>query len=114
MEQWNDPEFAREWAEHNTVEAPERKQPLDLLLRTLTDFLAASDVPKRVLDLGCGHGVVAARVLAELADVSLVGVDGSPPMLELARERLAPFAGRFMLAQASFETLSPADIPGGP
>jgi tRNA (cmo5U34)-methyltransferase len=50
----------------------------------------------------------------ELPTVSLVGVDGSPPMLELARERLAPFGERFVLAQADFETITPADLRGGP
>ncbi|HEX6817455.1 MAG TPA: class I SAM-dependent methyltransferase [Ktedonobacterales bacterium] len=114
MEQWNDPEYARAWATRNAEDNPERKQPLDLLLKILRDFFAASEAPKRVLDLGCGHGVVAARALAELGEVSLVGVDGSAPMLDLARERLAPYAGRFALAQAAFETMTPADLPGAP
>jgi SAM-dependent methyltransferase len=53
-------------------------------------------------------------VLAELRDVSLVGVDGSAPMLELAREQLAPYGDRVTLARAAFETLTPADLPGSP
>jgi ubiquinone/menaquinone biosynthesis C-methylase UbiE len=114
MEQWNDPAFARSWAERNTEDNAERRQPLDLLQRIVSDHLAAGSVPARVLDLGCGHGVVAARIVHELPTVSLVGVDGSPPMLELARERLAPFGERFVLAQADFETMTPADLPGGP
>ena len=35
-------------------------------------------------------------------------------MLELARERLAPFGERFVLVRADFETMTPADLPGGP
>ena len=116
MEQWNDAAFAQEWAEENSQENAERKQSLDLLLRIVSDHLAGapSSVPRRVLDLGCGHGFIAARVLQEIADTTLVGVDGSAPMLELARERLAPYAGRFTLAQADFETMTPGDLPGGP
>jgi SAM-dependent methyltransferase len=114
MEQWNDPAFARAWAEHNTEDNPERRQALDLLLRIIADYLAAASVTRRVLDLGCGHGVIAERVLREIADVTLAGVDGSAPMLELTRERLAPYAGRFALSQADFETMTPADLPGGP
>ncbi len=113
-EQWNDAEYARAWAARNAEDTLERRQPLDLLVKMLADFFAASDVPRRVLDLGCGHGVVAARALADLRDVSLVGVDGSAPMLELARERLAPYGDRVTLAQAAFETLTPADLPGSP
>jgi SAM-dependent methyltransferase len=112
VEQWNDPEFARSWAEHNSKESPERKQSLDLLIAIVASYLAAVPVPRRVLDLGCGHGFIAERVLGEVADTTLVGVDGSPPMLALARERLAPYAGRVMLARADFETMTPGDIPG--
>lgn len=114
MEQWNDADFAHEWAAENPEENPARKQALDLLLAIVNDYLATVPVPRRVLDVGCGHGVVAARVLREIADTTVVGVDGSPPMLELAGERLAPFPGRFALARADFETMTPADLPGGP
>ncbi|HEV2404789.1 MAG TPA: class I SAM-dependent methyltransferase, partial [Ktedonobacterales bacterium] len=114
MEQWNDPTFAREWAEENTGENASRRRTLDLLMALISDYLAATDVPRRVLDVGCGHGVIAARLLRELGDVTLVGVDGSPPMLELAGKTLAPFAGRVALAQVDFETMTPGDIPGGP
>lgn len=113
-EQWNDADFARQWAERNLGDNLARKQSLDLLVTLIADYLAATDVPRRVLDLGCGHGVIAARVLDEIAETMLVGVDGSAPMLALSRERLAPYNGRFTLAQADFETMAPSDLPGGP
>jgi tRNA (cmo5U34)-methyltransferase len=114
MELWNDPAFAREWAERNTEENAERKPALDLLLTVMRDYLAVAQAPRRVLDVGCGHGVIAARVLQEIPETTLVGVDGSTAMLELARKRLAPLGDRFTLAQADFETLTPEDLPGGP
>lgn len=42
--------------------------------------------PNRVLEVGCGMGQFAERMLAEL-EVDLVAVDRSPRMVELARER---------------------------
>jgi SAM-dependent methyltransferase len=43
---------------------------------------------ERVLDLGCGDGRLAALVLdARPAATEAVGLDSSPPMLDLARER---------------------------
>ncbi len=114
MEQWNDATFAREWAARNTEENAERKPALDLLLTIIADYLAATQAPRRVLDVGCGHGVIAARMLREIPETTLVGVDGSTAMLELAHERLAPLGDRFTLAQADFETLTPSDLPGGP
>lgn len=114
MEQWNDADFARAWAEENAQETEERKQALDLLLKIVADHLASAPAPRKILDLGCGHGYIAARILEETPSTTLIGVDGSAPMLELARERLSLYAGRFALAQADFATMTPDDIPGGP
>src|SRR5258708_25637837 len=114
MEQWNDLGFARGWAGRTADDSTERRQPLDPLQRIVSDHLASGSVPARVLDLGCGHGVIAACILHELPRVALVGVDGSPPMLELACERLAPFPHRCVLAPAGFEAMNPTDLPGDP
>ena len=44
--------------------------------------------PRRVLDLGCGDGRLSELVLSARPGVEeIVGVDSSPPMIELARER---------------------------
>ena len=46
--------------------------------------------PRRVLDLGCGDGRVAALVIDARPSVEqVVAIDSSPPMLERARERFA-------------------------
>ena len=49
-----------------------------------------------VVEVGCGTGALAARLLGrELpADAELVGVDLSPRMAALARDRVAPFGAR--------------------
>jgi arsenite methyltransferase len=45
---------------------------------------------ERVLDVGCGPGFYCAELREEVGpDGSVVGVDGSPPMLELAARRCA-------------------------
>ncbi len=54
--------------------------------QVLIDLLPAA--PRRVLDLGCGDGRLAALVLENRPSVeAVVAVDCSPPMLERARER---------------------------
>jgi len=54
----------------------------------LVEFLPAT--PRRVADLGCGDGRLAALVLEHRPSVEqLVAVDRSAPMLEKARERFA-------------------------
>lgn len=83
----------------------------------LAELLPAA--PRRVLDLGCGDGRLAALVLEHRPDVEeVVAVDVSPPMLALAAERFAgdarvrvghgdlrgplPAAGRFDLVVSGF------------
>jgi tRNA (cmo5U34)-methyltransferase len=115
-EEWKSAEFARLWVEENTEQphSPLREEQLDLLIDIIRAYPHQDIVPQQVLDLGCGAGIVMARVLEALPDVRCVGLDGSPPMLEMARERLAPYDGRYELALGDFETLEPAAIPGGP
>ena len=59
---------------------------VDHVLERFPD-LARAEV--RVLDLGCGPADVTARVARRLPHATVVGVDGSAPMLALGRERLA-------------------------
>lgn len=49
-----------------------------------------------VLEVGCGTGAFAVELLHNYlpADAHYLGVDLSPTMVDLARTRLAPFAGR--------------------
>jgi ubiquinone/menaquinone biosynthesis C-methylase UbiE len=113
MEQWNEPVFARQWAEEN-IDNPGRARVISLLIKIMRDYLEATGVPRRILDVGCGHGVIAARILDELPDTTLVGVDGSSPMLAMAQERLSSYGSRALLRQADFETMTSADLAGGP
>jgi len=56
--------------------------------RMLVDVLPAE--PRRVLDLGCGDGRLAALVLANRPSVvDALGLDCSAPMLERAKDRFA-------------------------
>jgi tRNA (cmo5U34)-methyltransferase len=113
MEQWNEPTFARQWAEEN-IDNPDRARVISLLIKIMKDYLEAIDVPHRILDVGCGHGVIAARILDELPDMTLVGVDGSSPMLAMAQERLSSYGSRALLRQADFESMTSGDLAGGP
>ena len=114
MQQWHDPAFARRWAERNEKPDSTRAAPIDLLVRILADYLGQAPVPSRVLDLGCGPGLIADRILAEIPNSSVVGVDGSESMLDLARERVSRHTGRYALLQANFDAMTPGDLAGGP
>jgi len=61
---------------------------LDRMWRRLAALTCLRDEPRRVLDLGCGTGDLTINI-ARLASasVSVVGLDYSQPMLELARQK---------------------------
>jgi methylase of polypeptide subunit release factors len=92
MEQWNEPTFARQWAEEN-IDNPGRARVIGLLIKIMKDYLEATGMPHRILDVGCGHGVIAAHILDELPDATLVGVDGSAPMLATVKRGSDPYTG---------------------
>src|SRR5512138_27154 len=77
---------------------------------SLARFVAFAAIPRggRVLDAGCGPGLVAEALLEAGCDV--LGVDLSTEMIRRARARCARFGDR-----ARFEQLSLFDVdPGGP
>jgi SAM-dependent methyltransferase len=61
----------------------------------------------RILDIGSGPGVAAARLAELLPDAEVLAVDGAEPLLELARER----AERFGVAKRV--RTGHIDLPGG-
>jgi ubiquinone/menaquinone biosynthesis C-methylase UbiE len=60
---------------------------------------------KRVLDVGCGPGNIARYLLAKRPGLDLLGIDGAPNMVELARKNCP--AARFEVGDArNLETLA--------
>lgn len=49
---------------------------------------------ERVLDAGCGSGRVTEQLAERLPNGHVIALDGSPSMVEAARQRLAPFGDR--------------------
>lgn len=62
--------------------------------REVMDLIAALLPGGPVVELCCGGGDLAARLLASDPSLSYLGLDGSQVMLDAARQRLAPFADR--------------------
>jgi tRNA (cmo5U34)-methyltransferase len=63
-----------------------------------------------VVDLGAGTGALSHAILAAVPGARLELVDVDPAMLEAARERLAPHAGRYEIRRAAFaDPLRPCD-----
>lgn len=78
---WNE-ETGRRWAEHADA--------LDRRLAPITEALldrANIEPGARVLDVGCGAGSLSLAIAERCRPTSLVGIDVSAPLLEVARRR---------------------------
>jgi tRNA (cmo5U34)-methyltransferase len=65
-----------------------------------------------ILDLGCGSGVVAQMMLDKSAGAQIFGVDSSPAMLGIAKDRLARYGERVKLTEGDLIALDRIDAPG--
>ena len=76
---------------------------------------SAADQPQRIVDLGCGPGNISFRLARACPHATVLGLDGSEPMLMIAAERLRAEpalqgrlsfrCGRLPLAPAELEDL---------
>ena len=81
---WQSADLARRYLTGVRGALPLAAEQIDTLLR----LIQASGIPvRRVLDLGCGDGILAAAILDRFPGATAVGVDFSPTMLEAARCR---------------------------
>jgi trans-aconitate 2-methyltransferase len=65
---------------------------------------------ERVLDAGCGTGKVTALIAERLPRGSVIGVDGSPSMIERARDRAAPNAEFLVSDLLEMDLDEPVDV----
>jgi tRNA (cmo5U34)-methyltransferase len=99
---WHNPADVQDWLGERTRGNPRRAEQLGIVL----DLLAVLQPDgHRVLDLGCGDGLVATLVLDRFPAAHLTGVDDSPPMLAAAAARLAAYPGRAVLHQSTMQAL---------
>jgi ubiquinone/menaquinone biosynthesis C-methylase UbiE len=108
---WQDPSVAHRFLDERRAAIPFTAAHVEILLRLIRHFLGE---PARVLDLGCGDGFLARAVLSAFPDAHALLLDHSVPMLDRARQAMAPFAGRYQLAHADLAApLADAVQPGG-
>lgn len=92
------------WSEANTEVFLERGDDFTPGRRqqfaALAALVAQAAPAPRIVELGCGDGALAAYLLERLPGASVRALDGSPTMVEAARERLARFGPRATVGAA--------------
>ncbi len=106
---WAKPEFGRNYIENADIYIVERRRLFEILKSFYGHFLK-NGRKKRILDLGCGDGIITGELMKVDDTISAILVDGSEDMLCRAKERLKDFKDtRFI--RASFEEIIKKDIP---
>jgi trans-aconitate 2-methyltransferase len=95
----------RDW---NATSYEQVSAPLEAMGRDVLDRLELRG-DERVLDAGCGTGRVTAALVERLPRGQVVAVDGSPAMVEQARERLGDRADVFVADLLELEVDPPVD-----
>ena len=96
---WRSPERVREYVDRVDREIDQRAEGLAVLLALLP---FSRDQAVSVLDIGCGPGLIASRVLDAVPTAQAVGLDVSEPMREVAGQRMASYGERFRFVLADF------------
>jgi tRNA (cmo5U34)-methyltransferase len=88
---WRDATLATKFLAGIRGGVPFAAAQIDLLLRVV---LAAGGTVQRVLDIGCGDGILGRALLERFPQAHGTFLDFSPAMVAAAGERLQPYAGR--------------------
>src|SRR4030095_2969727 len=96
---WGTKEYEQEWVSKDSQRAAEREAQFNAAISWLSVFIGGRS---RVMDLGCGPGTLAEKLLAAFPEMHVICSDGSDEMLKLARQRLASYGERASYAQADF------------
>ncbi len=102
---WNEQD-SRDFLETAEYYLPER----GLQLAIIGDLVASTPAPRQIVELCCGGGLLTRSLLDRFPRAEMLALDGSPTMLEAARQQAGPHAGRltthlFDLASTDWRTL---------
>ncbi len=85
---WDREDGCREYLENADIYIQDRRALLDVL-RSFYRAFVGPESPRKVLDLGCGDGVIGEALKSLDPSIALTAVDGSEDMIVAAKSRLA-------------------------
>ena len=84
---WNKPEYSQKYLDEADIYIPEREKLLRIFVSFYRKFIA-SDKKKKILDLGCGNGILSKTLYNQNGNLEIVVTDGSKDMLNEAKKEL--------------------------
>lgn len=105
---WSEKDFVSEYLKAADIFILERRKLLEILRSFYKHFLKEKK-QNRLLDLGCGDGILIRELLKIDDSISATLIDGAEDMLKKAKENLAGFKNLDFI-RASFQELLNTDI----
>jgi ubiquinone/menaquinone biosynthesis C-methylase UbiE len=99
-------DVAAEFLDRRRKALPFAEEQIAVMLRVIGHYLT----PQRVVDLGCGDGILSRAILNAFPEATAVLVDHSAPMLDRARQAMAKFGDRVSVVQSDLTELLPANV----
>ena len=84
---WNNPEYSQKYLDEADIYIPKRNDLLKILCSFYHKFIY-SDKKRRILDLGCGNGILSKMLYNQNGNIEIVVTDGSKDMLIEAKKEL--------------------------
>jgi tRNA (cmo5U34)-methyltransferase len=100
---WAREDFSKNYLDKADIYIPERRKMISLV-SSLVAFFCEGKKDHRMLDLGCGDGVLTEELLKLGSSMIPTLVDGSVPMLQKSKERLKAYP-HISYVNASFHDL---------
>ena len=104
MGQWGQKDHVNNYLEIADVFVVGRRDSLDILKSFYRQFYLERPNPVRLLDLGCGDGILTRQLLTVDPSLTATLLDGSEDMIDKARQFL-PDDGRFTFVCSTFEQI---------
>jgi tRNA (cmo5U34)-methyltransferase len=89
---WASDVYVEEWVTRQQAADPERAERFQRLCDL---FPFPPEATVRILDVGAGYGPVSKFILDRFPNATCIAQDGSEPMLQRARQRMAGYGARF-------------------
>lgn len=94
---WQRADVTRSYVEERRGAIPYGMDQIRMMLQLVAQFRPGA---RRIVDLGCGDGIMARAALEICPGAEALLIDHSEPMLERARQAMAPYAGRCTIRAA--------------
>ena len=84
---WNKADYSQQYLDEADIYIPERENLLRILASFYRKFIVR-DKKKRILDLGCGNGILSKTLYNQQGSMEIIVTDGSKDMLLAAKKEL--------------------------